>query len=112
MHPKELVELDQQLATLQARRQAILDATRQETLTSLKDSISLYGFTAAELGFQSNAGMETDAVRTKSPAKYADPKNPSKTWAGGKGPKPVWVQEHLAQGGVLEDLLIVKPSAA
>lgn len=112
MHPKELDEIDQQLAELQTRRQAVLDATRQESLTAVKAAINLYRFTAMELGLSAEPQGGEATARPKTPAKYADPKNPGKTWAGGKGPKPVWVQEHLARGGALDELLIVKPSVA
>jgi DNA-binding protein H-NS len=38
-------------------------------------------------------------------AKYNNPDNPAETWAG-RGRKPKWVEEKLATGSSLDDLLI------
>jgi DNA-binding protein H-NS len=38
-------------------------------------------------------------------AKYRNPDNPEETWAG-RGRKPKWVEDRLAQGASLDDLLI------
>ena len=38
-------------------------------------------------------------------AKYANPDNPSETWAG-RGRKPRWVDDQLKNGKTLDDLLI------
>ncbi|MCX8016564.1 MAG: H-NS histone family protein, partial [Rhodocyclaceae bacterium] len=79
---------------------------RQEALQQAKALIAQYGLTAAELGFRTRGKAAGDAA--KAVAKYANPANPSQTWAGGKGARPKWVKAHLAQGGKLEDLLIAK----
>jgi DNA-binding protein H-NS len=48
-------------------------------------------------------------------AKYRNPDNPAETWAG-RGRKPKWVEDKLATGSSLDDLLIsreaVQESAA
>ncbi len=66
------------------------------------------GFTAVELGLGVSTPQtaKTKPVKTKLPPKYANPANPEKTWAGGKGARPLWVQAHLAAGKPLDDLLI------
>lgn len=43
--------------------------------------------------------------RASAPVKYRDPKNPSNTWAG-RGRKPRWLEQELAQGKKLEDFAI------
>jgi DNA-binding protein H-NS len=43
-------------------------------------------------------------------AKYHNPDNPSETWAG-RGRKPKWVEEKLAGGSSLGDLLINREAA-
>jgi DNA-binding protein H-NS len=43
-------------------------------------------------------------------AKYHNPDNPSETWAG-RGRKPKWVEEKLAGGSSLDDLLINREAA-
>jgi DNA-binding protein H-NS len=45
--------------------------------------------------------------KVKMPPKYRNPKNYHETWVG-RGIKPVWVKEHLAAGGIMEDLNIGK----
>jgi len=45
------------------------------------------------------------AVRKPVEAKYQHPDHPELTWTG-RGRKPVWVQELLAAGKSLEDLMI------
>jgi DNA-binding protein H-NS len=49
-------------------------------------------------------GQEDDKRRGVSP-KYHNPDNPQETWAG-RGRKPKWVEDKLAQGVSLDDLLI------
>lgn len=56
-------------------------------------------------------GAENDDRRREVPAKYRNPDNAAETWAG-RGRKPKWVEEKLAQGRTLEDLLISRPAAA
>jgi DNA-binding protein H-NS len=45
------------------------------------------------------------AVRKPVEAKYRHPQHPEMTWTG-RGRKPVWVQEQLAAGKTLQDLMI------
>lgn len=64
---------------------------------------------AAELGLTLEelvgSGKRTQ-TRSAGIAKYADKQDPSKTWTG-RGRKPQWVLDFLAQGGNLADLVIV-----
>ena len=60
------------------------------------------GFTIAELtGF---AGKKSRSVKPVAP-KYAHPENPSITWSG-RGRKPKWFEEALADGKSEDDLKI------
>jgi DNA-binding protein H-NS len=43
-------------------------------------------------------------------AKYRNPDNPAETWAG-RGRKPKWVEDKLATGSSLDDLLISREAA-
>ena len=54
---------------------------------------------------RSQEGTEGEDRRRGVPAKYRNPDNPAETWAG-RGRKPKWVEDKLAHGGTLEDLLI------
>lgn len=104
----EVEALDQEIATLQAKRKAILDSKRTEALQGVKDTIRTFGFTAQELGLYSAvtpASTERKPVKKREP-KYVNPDNSSETWAGGAQPK--WVKAYLAKGGKVEDLVIKK----
>ena len=72
-------------------------------IDEIKEKIAEYKLTASDLGF--TVAPKKAATIKKGEAKYANPADQTKTW-GGKGPKPLWVQEHLGKGGQLEDLLI------
>lgn len=54
-----------------------------------------------------HAKVTKSSAKTKNvnPAKYRNPNEPSQTWTG-KGRKPGWVVESLANGNTLNDLLI------
>lgn len=104
MAVSELEKLDQQIKELENKRQAILNEKRDEKLAQAKEIIRDYGFTASELGL--SKGKKKATNKPKADAQYANPKNPSQTWAGGKGRKPIWVKEHLEKGGKLEGLAI------
>ncbi|MCX8087391.1 MAG: H-NS histone family protein [Rhodocyclaceae bacterium] len=103
----EISAIEQQIAELTAKRQALLNSRRHEAIQQVKSLIAQYGLTAVELGFRSKG--RAGAEPSKAAPKYANPANPSQTWSGGKGARPKWVKEHLAKGGKLEDLLISKP---
>ena len=108
MTDAKVAELDKKIASLEAERQALLAESRKEALTTILATIARYGFTAVELGLGVSTPQtaKTKPVKAKLPPKYANPANPEKTWAGGKGATPLWVKDHIAKGGKLEDLLI------
>lgn len=62
---------------------------------------------AQEMGFKLEDLMAAapKRKRQKNPPKYRHPENPAITWTG-MGRKPGWVEEALAQGQSLDDLLI------
>lgn len=45
------------------------------------------------------------AKRGKVPPKYRNPADAEQTWTG-RGKQPVWVREHVANGGSLEEITI------
>jgi len=49
--------------------------------------------------------MQEEDRRRAVTAKYRNPDNPEETWAG-RGRKPKWVEDKLARGASLDDLLI------
>ena len=116
---RPLSVINKELAALEAERQQVLDATRNDELEKVKEQIGTYGFTVTELGLavapvvietrtrkQRSDKRSPDEPKVKAPPKYANPEDPSQTWAGGKGARPKWVQAILKAGGDLESTLI------
>lgn len=108
MTDKQIDDLDKKIAALEEERQKLLNTKRADVLTDTIATVARYGFTASELGLVATTHYttKTKPVKAKAPPKYADPANPEKTWAGGKGARPLWVQSHLNAGKSLDDLLI------
>ncbi|KQP37090.1 H-NS family nucleoid-associated regulatory protein [Pseudorhodoferax sp. Leaf274] len=126
-----LKEIDQEIARLKERAATIVTAEKSGVITRIKEAISYYGITAAELGFrgaresvasvkseklakrrvQAATGanpLETEAAKPlKKPRsgagviKYKD--DAGNAWSG-FGPKPRWFTEALAGGKTPEDL--------
>lgn len=105
----DLNTLETQIAELQKKRQAILDEQRKAKLKEVKAVTQQFGFTAADLGLTPGARKKTTTIgKTKLEPKYVNPQDSSKTWHGGKGPRPKWVKEFLDAGGKIEDIKIRK----
>lgn len=60
---------------------------------------------AKELGFSLDEILRVKGRKGKVAAKYRNPENPSQTWSG-RGRRPKWLEEALASGSDLDDLLI------
>nr|WP_111557957.1 H-NS histone family protein [Paracoccus sediminilitoris] len=75
------------------------DRKRREALQAIEEAAKEHGFNLAEL-----TGSKPRRAGTVAP-KYANPQDPTMTWTG-RGRKPRWVQENLAEGKELDDLLI------
>ena len=102
---KDVLAIDDQIASLQAKKKELLDSKRKEALAQVKETIKTFGFTIAELGVSTTSSAATKGkTLNKRKPKYANPANPSQTWGGGARPK--WVKEHIENGGKLDDLLI------
>ena len=54
-------------------------------------------------------GLDTKskAGKSKLPPKFMNPDNPQQTWTG-RGKRPAWLNEALANGKQLEDMKIIK----
>ncbi len=74
---------------------------RQEALAAVQAKAEEMGFSLQELVGSTKLGT------TKSAPKYRNPDDATKTWTG-RGRQPQWVKDHLAAGGMLNELLIVK----
>jgi DNA-binding protein H-NS len=108
------IELKQKIEELQKEADGLKAKERQGVIDRMKEAIAVYEITAQELGLgargsasrgQSTAkkgpGRRVKASK-KSPqprAAYADEKG--NTW-GGRGPRPKWLKDALANGRSLE----------
>lgn len=92
----ELVALKAELETELKRREQEEKAKARKQIVEIART---YGLNVEEvLG-------KGGAVRKPVEAKYRHPANPELTWTG-RGRKPVWVQDLLAEGQSLQDITI------
>ena len=75
------------------------DRKRREALAAVEQAAREFGFNLEEL-----TGVKPIRSGTVAP-KYANPDDPTMTWTG-RGRKPRWINEHLAAGKELDDMLI------
>lgn len=92
-----LSQINAQIAELQKQAEQIKKAEFDSIVTEMKKKIAEYAITARDLGLDGTKNRKSEVA-----PKYA--KN-GKTWTG-RGKRPLFVQEHLASGGSLDDLLI------
>ena len=97
----ELEQIHQQIAELQKKAEEIYLVKRSAALDDVKSKITLYGFTAKELALSAGDKAQTKRNIPVS-IKY---KQGEKTWTG-RGRKPKWLEDYLAQDGKLEELLV------
>jgi DNA-binding protein H-NS len=75
---------------------------RSQALIELDARARELGFTLAEL---TGGAVAAKTKRAPAKAKYANPANSADTWSG-RGRKPAWFDEALAQGASLETLAV------
>ncbi|WP_082793583.1 H-NS histone family protein [Ramlibacter tataouinensis] len=111
------LELQKQIVELQREADALKAKERKGVIARMKEAIAAYGITAAELGLisararkaatpsrKSRAGR-TSVKRNGNSVAYAD--SNGNTW-GGRGKRPNWLREALANGAKLEDFTASK----
>ena len=77
------------------------DRQRQEARAALEAQARDMGFTLSELV----GSQRQKSTRKVNPPKYRHPENPEMTWSG-RGRRPDWVKDILANGGSLEECAI------
>ena len=94
---KELKDLQKEL---ERTITSFADRGKAEARAQLEALAKERGFSLAEL-------LSSDVKKTRAPVqpKYQSPANPDLTWSG-RGRRPVWFADALAQGQTLEDLAI------
>lgn len=117
---RTLAALNAQIAALQAQAEALRKKEMAEVIAKVKDAITHYGLTAADLGFgkaarrvgksppqvdrmpESKARKDAVAKLLTQAVKFKD--DEGHTW-GGIGKRPEWFKAALAAGKTPEDLL-------
>jgi DNA-binding protein H-NS len=105
------IELQRQIEALQKEADALKSKEREGVIERMKEAIEAYGITASDLGLSARRGRPASsfprgATRRKASksaggaAAYAD--SAGNTW-GGRGPRPKWLRDALANGAKLED---------
>lgn len=99
MELKQLRELrgrvDRAIADFEDRR-------RRNARAAAEEAARQHGFSLADLAGERPA---RSGRKPASPAKYANPENPSQTWSG-RGRRPGWVQQMLDSGRSLDELAV------
>jgi DNA-binding protein H-NS len=102
---------DQQLREVMARVKEALQARFTSRVQEFREVAREAGYTVAlhkigkEEGRQSRRQAPQEDRRRGVSPKYHNPDNPQQNWAG-RGRKPKWVEDKLASGSSLDDLLI------
>jgi DNA-binding protein H-NS len=94
---KDLKDLQSQVARAIA---GFEERRKREALAELEEKAKAMGFSLAEL-----TGITAGRKRSPSTAKYANPANKADTWSG-RGRKPRWFTEALAQGRKPEEMAV------
>jgi DNA-binding protein H-NS len=100
------IELQKQIEALQKEAEALKTKERDGVIARMKEAIAAYGITAGDLGLSSSRKAASAGRRglpkSKSGAKAAYADSDGNTW-GGRGPRPKWLRDALANGSKLED---------
>jgi DNA-binding protein H-NS len=88
-------DVDKAIATL-------ADRERKKAIEAAERAAAEHGFSLADL---TGAAMPGKRGKSKSPAKYRNPADPTQTWSG-RGRKPRWIIDAAAAGRDLADFEI------
>ncbi|MCP4818499.1 MAG: H-NS histone family protein [Shimia sp.] len=89
----ELVSLKAEIDIEITRREA---DRRKDALKAVEDAAEQFGYSLADLAAATGLGKRRGSLNKGVP-KYADPSDKTRTWTG-KGRKPKWFDEALANG--------------
>jgi DNA-binding protein H-NS len=113
--PKTYADYLAQIDKLRAEAEALRRDEVAGVVARIKEAIKQYGITPQELGFtgkgakRSLGAKSTTKARGVTTAKYSDAKG--NTW-GGRGPRPKWLRDALAEGHSLDDFAVGQNSSA
>ena len=117
---KTYLQVLKQIESLKATAEKLRRNEIEGVVSRIRDAISHYGLTSADLGLSGVAGAAGPKVRAKPgpkpgrrkkfgrPASKVAPKfrdEKGNTWAG-RGKRPIWLRDALLSGRKLEDYAI------
>lgn len=120
---KTYAQLAKEIQALQAQAEALRKAETQGVIAKLNESIARYGLSVEDLHFPGNGASSSNSSASASgakgrsgassraanassdDAKYSD--GPGRVW-GGRGPRPAWLREAMAQGRSLESFAVTR----
>lgn len=97
----ELEQIQAQIADLQRKADELASQKKATVIDEVKAKIKAYGLTARDLGL-GDMGSTPAPMKKPVAIKYRKGED---TWTG-RGRKPLWIAEHIEQGGKLEDLAV------
>lgn len=102
MSRSELIALQEQVAT--AIREAG-EREKQAALAAAQAAAKEHGFSLEDLTGTTAGRRGRGGQKSKSPARYRNPEDPSMTWSG-RGRKPGWIKAAEAAGTDIADFAI------
>jgi DNA-binding protein H-NS len=120
---KTYVQIQKQIETLQREADKLKRQEIDDVIAKIKDAITVYDLTAADLGFEGKGGAKRGAAakrgrpaakgraagkragRAKSAAEVKFRDEAGNTW-GGRGPRPQWLRDALGAGKALQDFAV------
>jgi DNA-binding protein H-NS len=98
----DLVELRKNLDVEIVRRK---ESEKQNLIAELQNLVASKGFSLSDVLGTGNDKKAAKKAASTAKAQFRNPADPEQTWTG-RGRKPQWAIEFLAQGGSLEALRI------
>lgn len=103
-----LIDIQKQIAELQARAQEIKTREFNEKVAMIKETMATYGITVEDLqGKPAKVGKVKSA--SPAPIKYVGPQA-NQTWTG-RGLMPRWLKTLVETGHAKEEYLVAKEAA-
>jgi len=98
------LEVMGQIGKLQAEAESLRRKEVAGVIKRIREAIDHYGLTSQDLGFKVPRLARAAGVRKATAgARYGD--GQGNVW-GGRGPRPAWLREALAQGRTLEEFVL------
>ena len=95
----DLQKIQDEIAQLQKQAENMIAQRKSAIIEEMKANIKTYGITLKDIGLTDKPANRTGITV---PVKY---RFQDKTWTG-RGRQPKWVDEYLASGKNLEDVLV------